>query len=90
MPTRRAPLDRSDYGAAPTAPPLDAVYAALELGKVGGRENPFAQMWPSKFHEAQRSLSLSGRVCTPARLVIGRDVIGRDVRRLPRGIQTLR
>jgi hypothetical protein len=93
MPTRRAFLDS---GASPTALPLDAVDAAPKRGTVGGQENPFAQMWRSKFHEAERCLSPSGHVCTAAcpdigRDVIGRDVIGRDLwRRPPRGLQTPR
>jgi tripartite ATP-independent transporter DctP family solute receptor len=72
-----------DYGAVPTDLPTNEVYAALKLGKVEGQENPFAQMWPSKFHEVQRYLSLSGHVYAPAYLVIGQDVW----RRLPRDVQ---
>ncbi len=33
---------------------------------MDGQENPFPQIWSAKFHEAQKYLSLSGHVYTPA------------------------
>jgi TRAP-type transport system periplasmic protein len=72
-----------EYGSQPMALPFNEVYAALKDGKVDGQENAIAQIWPAKFHEVQRYLSLTGHVYTPAYLVVGEDVW----QRLPADVQ---
>lgn len=65
------------YGANPTAMPLNQVYDALKTGAMDGQENPLSQIWPAKFQEVQKYLSLSGHVYTPAYLVVSEDVWSR-------------
>jgi tripartite ATP-independent transporter DctP family solute receptor len=59
------------YGANPTPMALSEVFVALETGVMDGQENPFAQIWSSRFHEVQKYLSLTGHVYTPAYLTVG-------------------
>lgn len=59
------------YGANPTPMALADVFVALETGVMDGQENPFAQIWSSRFHEVQRYLSLTGHVYTPAFVTVG-------------------
>ena len=51
--------------------PLSEVFVALETGVMDGQENPFAQIYSSRFHEIQRYLSLTGHVYTPAYVAVG-------------------
>lgn len=59
------------YGANPTPMPLSEVFVALETGVMDGQENPFAQIYTSRFHEVQDYLSLTGHVYTPAYVTVG-------------------
>ncbi|MGQ9367915.1 TRAP transporter substrate-binding protein [Azospirillum sp. ST 5-10] len=61
------------YGANPSPLALSEVFVALQTGVMDGQENPFAQIYPSRFHEVQKYLSLSGHVYTPAYLTAGRS-----------------
>ena len=70
------------YGANPSPMPLAEVYSALQSGVMDGQENPFSQIYPAKFHEVQKYLSLTGHVYTPAYLVVSEDVwrkLGKDL-----------
>jgi TRAP-type C4-dicarboxylate transport system substrate-binding protein len=49
------------------------VFVALQTGVMDGQENPFAQIYPSRFQEVQKYLSLTGHVYTPAYLTAGRS-----------------
>ncbi len=40
---------------------------------MDGQENPFAQIYPSRFQEVQKYLSLTGHVYTPAYVTAGRS-----------------
>ncbi len=60
------------YGANPSPLALSEVFVALQTGVMDGQENPFAQIYPSRFYEVQEYLSLSQHVYTPAYLVAGR------------------
>ncbi len=59
------------YGANPTPMPLAEVFIALQTGVMDGQENPFAQIYSSKFHEVQKYLSLTQHVYTPAFVTAG-------------------
>jgi tripartite ATP-independent transporter DctP family solute receptor len=61
------------YGADPRPLAFPEVYAALQTGAMDGQENPFAQIFPARFHEVQKYLSLTGHVYTPAFLTAGRN-----------------
>ena len=54
------------YGANPTPMALSEVFTALKTGVIDGQENPYAQIWSSKFQEVQKYLSITGHVYTPA------------------------
>jgi len=54
------------YGANPTPMALSEVFTALKTGVIDGQENPYAQIWSSKFQEVQQYLSITGHVYTPA------------------------
>lgn len=71
------------YGANPSPMSLSDVFVALQTGVMDGQENPFAQIYPSRFQEVQKYLSLSGHVYTPAYLTAGRswDRLPEDVRK---------
>ncbi len=60
------------YGATPSPMALSEVFVALQTGVMDGQENPLAQIYPSRFQEVQKYLSLTGHVYTPAYLVAGR------------------
>ena len=71
------------FGANPAPMALSEVFVALQTGVMDGQENPFAQIYSSKFYEVQQYLSLTGHVYTPAYLTAGVDRWGRlpaDVR----------
>lgn len=59
------------YGANPSPLALSEVFVALQTGVMDGQENPFAQIYPSKFQEVQKFLSLTGHVYTPAYVTAG-------------------
>jgi TRAP-type C4-dicarboxylate transport system substrate-binding protein len=42
------------------------VFTALQTGVIDGQENPYAQIWSTKFQEVQKYLSITGHVYTPA------------------------
>jgi tripartite ATP-independent transporter DctP family solute receptor len=54
------------YGASPSPMELKEVFVALQTGVMDAQENPLAQIYPSRFHEVQKYLSLTGHVYTPA------------------------
>src|SRR5687768_6323371 len=59
------------YGASPSPMEFKEVFVALQTGVMDGQENPFAQIYPSRFHEVQKFLSLTGHVYTPAYVTAG-------------------
>ncbi len=59
------------FGANPTPMPLSEVFMGLQTGVMDGQENPFPQIYSSKFHEVQRYLSLTSHVYTPAYVTVG-------------------
>ncbi len=61
------------FGANPTPMALSEVFIALQTGVMDGQENPFAQIYSSKFQEVQEYLSLTGHVYTPAYVAAGSD-----------------
>jgi tripartite ATP-independent transporter DctP family solute receptor len=61
------------YGANPTPLAFSEVYVGLQTGVLDGQENPFAQIFPARFYEVQKYLSLTGHVYTPAYLTAGRS-----------------
>jgi tripartite ATP-independent transporter DctP family solute receptor len=61
------------YGANPTPLAYSEVFVALKTGAMDGQENPLAQIYPPRFYEVQKYLSLTDHVYTPAYLVAGRS-----------------
>ncbi len=61
------------YGATPSPMALSEVFVALQTGVMDGQENPLAQIYPSRFQEVQKYLSMTGHVYTPAYLTAGRS-----------------
>ena len=59
------------YGATPSPMEYKEVFVALQTGVMDGQENPFAQIYPARFHEVQKYLSLTGHVYTPAYVTAG-------------------
>ena len=59
------------YGANPSPMKFSEVFTALQTGVMDGQENPFTQIYSAKFQEAQKYLSLTGHVYTPAYLTAG-------------------
>ncbi|MBM3565659.1 MAG: TRAP transporter substrate-binding protein [Alphaproteobacteria bacterium] len=59
------------YGANPSAMKFSEVFTALKTGTMDGQENPFSQIHSARFHEAQKYLSLTGHVYTPAYVITG-------------------
>ncbi len=59
------------YGASPSPMELKEVFVALQTGVMDAQENPLAQIYPSRFHEVQKYLSLTGHVYTPAWITAG-------------------
>jgi tripartite ATP-independent transporter DctP family solute receptor len=59
------------YGANPSPMKLSEVFTALQTGVMDGQENPFTQIYSSKFQEVQKYLSLTGHVYTPAYATAG-------------------
>jgi tripartite ATP-independent transporter DctP family solute receptor len=61
------------YGANPSPMALSEVFVALQTGVMDAQENPLAQIYPSRFYEVQKYLSLTGHVYTPAYVTAGRS-----------------
>ncbi|MFD1881262.1 TRAP transporter substrate-binding protein [Paracoccus pacificus] len=61
------------YGASPSPMSFSEVFVALQTGVMDGQENPYAQIYPSRFYEVQKYLSKSNHVYTPAYVVAGRS-----------------
>jgi TRAP-type C4-dicarboxylate transport system substrate-binding protein len=47
------------------------VFVALQTGVMDGEENPLAQIYPARFYEVQKYLSMTGHVYTPAYVTAG-------------------
>jgi TRAP-type C4-dicarboxylate transport system substrate-binding protein len=64
---------------------LSEVFVALQTGVMDGQENPFTQIYSSKFQEVQKFISLTGHVYTPAYLTTGQrrwNALPADVREI--------
>jgi tripartite ATP-independent transporter DctP family solute receptor len=61
------------YGANPSPLAFSEVFVALQTGVMDGQENPLAQIYPARFYEVQKYLSLTDHVYTPAYLTAGRS-----------------
>lgn len=61
------------YGASPSPLAFSEVFVALQTGVMDGQENPLSQIYPARFQEVQRYLSMTGHVYTPAYLTAGRS-----------------
>jgi TRAP-type transport system periplasmic protein len=72
------------YGANPSPMPLSEVFVALQTGAMDAQENPLAQIYPSRFYEVQKYLSMTGHVYTPAYVTVGASW-----NRLPADIQKI-
>lgn len=59
------------YGANPSPLALSEVFVALQTGVMDAQENPLAQIYPSRFQEVQKYLSMTGHVYTPAFVTAG-------------------
>src|SRR4051812_2265072 len=59
------------YGANPSPMGLSEVFVALQTGVMDAQENPLAQIYPSRFYEVQKYLSLTDHVYTPAFVTAG-------------------
>ena len=61
------------YGANPSPMAYSEVFVALQTGVMDGQENPLAQIYPARFQEVQKYLSLTSHVYTPAYVMAGRS-----------------
>ena len=71
------------FGANPTSMSYGEVFSALKQGVIDGQENPLSQIVPGRFYEAQRYLSLSKHVYSPAYPVMSRryfEALDQDLR----------
>jgi tripartite ATP-independent transporter DctP family solute receptor len=59
------------YGANPSPLAFSEVFVALQTGVMDGQENPLAQIYPARFYEVQKYLSMTGHVYTPAYVTAG-------------------
>ena len=59
------------YGANPSPLAFLEVFVALQTGVMDAQENPLAQIYPSRFYEVQKYLSMTGHVYTPAYVTAG-------------------
>lgn len=59
------------YGANPSPLAFSEVFVALQTGVMDGEENPLAQIYPARFYEVQKYLSLTDHVYTPAYVTAG-------------------
>jgi tripartite ATP-independent transporter DctP family solute receptor len=72
------------YGANPSPMALSEVFVALQTGVMDAQENPLAQIYPSRFYEVQKYLSMTGHVYTPAYVTAGASWS-----RLPADVRTI-
>ena len=73
------------YGANPSAMKFSEVFTALKTGTMDGQENPYSQIHSAKFHEAQKYLSITDHVYTPAYVIAGTkrwEALPADVRKI--------
>ncbi|MSO84464.1 MAG: TRAP transporter substrate-binding protein [Rhodospirillales bacterium] len=73
------------YGANPSAMKFSEVFTALMTGTMDGQENPYSQIYSAKFHEAQKYLSITDHVYTPAYVIAGTkrwEALPADVRKI--------
>ena len=61
------------YGANPSPMAYSEVFVALQTGVMDGQENPLAQIYPARFQEVQKYLSMSSHVYSPIFLMAGRS-----------------
>jgi tripartite ATP-independent transporter DctP family solute receptor len=73
------------YGANPTPMAFSEVFVALQTGVIDGQENPYAQIYPAKFYEVQKYLSITGHVYTPAYVTTGKAAFAK----LPADVQQI-
>jgi len=73
------------YGANPTPMAFSEVFVALQTGVIDGQENPYAQIYPAKFYEVQKHLSITGHVYTPAYVLAGK----KHFEKLPADVQKI-
>ena len=73
------------YGANPTPMAFSEVFVALQTGVIDGQENPYAQIYPAKFYEVQKYLSITGHVYTPAYVTTGKAAFAK----LPADVQII-
>ena len=73
------------YGANPTPMAFSEVFVALQTGVIDGQENPYAQIYPAKFYEVQKYLSITGHVYTPAYVTTGKNAFAK----LPADVQQI-
>src|SRR5581483_10433892 len=59
------------YGATPSPLALSEVFVALQTGVMDAQENPLAQIYPLRFQEVQKYLSMTDHVYTPAYVTAG-------------------
>jgi tripartite ATP-independent transporter DctP family solute receptor len=59
-------------GASPTSMPFGELFTALRQGVVDGQENPLSQIVSARLYEAQKYLSLSRHVYSPAYPIMSR------------------
>jgi TRAP-type transport system periplasmic protein len=67
----------TSYGASPTEMAFDKVYGALNANAIDAEENPLAQIDGGKFYLAQKYLTLTRHVYTPAYLVGNPDELAK-------------
>ena len=59
------------YGANPSPMAFSEVFVALQTGAMDAQENPLAQIYPARFYEVQKYLSMTDHVYTPAYVTAG-------------------
>src|SRR4029079_16045404 len=59
------------YGANPSPLAFSEGFVALQTGVMDAQENPLAQIYPARFYEVQKYLSMTGHVYTPAYVTAG-------------------
>ncbi len=59
------------YGANPSPLAFSEVFVALQTGVMDAQENPLAQIYPSRFYEVQKYLSMTDHVYTPSYVTAG-------------------
>src|SRR6476661_3360135 len=72
------------YGANPSPLAFSEVFVALQTGVMDAQENPLAQIYPARFYEVQKYLSMTGHVYTPAYVTAGASW-----KRLPADVQKI-